>query len=389
MPEYDVNENSDVYYQGRYWNDYDAVVRMINERISGDPALTWYEHFAKVSNRTFERALMLNCGNGWVERDLLDSGLILEAVGIDYSEELLADARATAERGNLPLTYEQANVNAGSFPRQEFDLVVNHAAAHHIAAIDRVFREICRILPEDGWFVSFDYVGPHRNQYLPSAWEAAWELNEQIPESLRQDLRYPHLPTMLVDDPTEAIHSELILQTFHRYFTVRQLTPLGGAIAYPLLTHNAKMWEAADVDGRSEWVARILQADDRFLAENPDSSLFAYFAGTPDKSVLGRTRELSEWEATETERESRASRQGGEYYSRGALASALIARDADHWDAEQARDRVSQLESELHALRSGMLYSLTRRLLDANATRRLRANRWVAAVERRLRAKLS
>ena len=44
------------------------------------------------------------------------------------------------------------------FPLGEFDLVVNHAAAHHIAAIDRVFREICRILPEDGWFVSFDYV---------------------------------------------------------------------------------------------------------------------------------------------------------------------------------------------------------------------------------------
>ncbi len=31
--------------------------------------------------------------------------------------------------------------------------------------LDRVFRQICRVLPEDGWFVSFDYVGPHRNQY--------------------------------------------------------------------------------------------------------------------------------------------------------------------------------------------------------------------------------
>ncbi|HEY6428027.1 MAG TPA: class I SAM-dependent methyltransferase [Acidimicrobiales bacterium] len=389
MPDYDVNENSDVYYQGRYWNDYDAVVRMINERISGDPALTWYEHFAKVSNRTFERALILNCGNGWVERDLLDSGLILGAVGIDYSEELLGEARAAAERGNLPLAYEQANVNAGKFPRQGLDLVVNHAAAHHIAAIDRVFREICRILPEEGWFVSFDYVGPHRNQYLASAWEAAWELNEQIPESLRQDLRYPHLPTMLVDDPTEAIHSELILQTFRRYFTVRQLTPLGGAIAYPLLTHNTKMWEAVDVGARSEWVARILQADDQFLAENPDSSLFAYFAGMPDKSVLGRIGQLSEWEAAETERESRASRNGGEYYTRGALATAFIARDAEHMDAQQTRARVSQLESELHALRSGTLYSMTRRLLDAKTTRRLRANRFVAAVERRLRATLS
>jgi hypothetical protein len=149
------------------------------------------------------------------------------------------------------------------------------------------------------------------------------------------------------------------------------------------------MWEAADLDGRSEWVARILQADDQFLADNPDSSLFAYFAGTPDKSVLGRLGQLSEWEAAEAERESRASGHGGEYYTRGALASALIARDTEQWDAEQARARVSQLESELQALRSGTLYSMTRRLLDAKATRRLRANRFVAAVERRLRAALS
>jgi SAM-dependent methyltransferase len=389
MPDYDVNDNSGVYYRGRYWNDYDAVVRRNDERISGDPALSWYEHFAKVSNRTFERALILNCGNGWVERSLLYCGLIRQAVGIDYSSDLLHEAREAAERENLPLNYEQANVNAGTFPDLEFDLVVNHAAAHHIAAIDRVFRAICRILPEDGWFVSFDYVGPHRNQYLPSAWEAVRQLNEQIPEPLRQHLRYPHLPTMLVADPTEAIHSELIIETFHRYFTVGQFTPLGGAIAYPLLTHNTRMWDADDEGARSEWVDRILQEDDQFLRENPDSSLFAYFAGTPDKSVLQRNDLLSAWEADEAAREDRATRNGGEYYARSALASALIACDAEHWEAERARARVVQLQSDLDELRSGALYSSTRRLLDARVTRRLRANSLVAAAERRLRTLLS
>ena len=134
-------------------------------------------------------------------------------------------------------------------PTSEFDLVVNHAAAHHIAAIDRVFREVCRILPADGWFVSFDYVGPHRNQYRTDAWDAAWKINRQLPESLRQDMAYPPIPVMLQVDPTEAIHSELILQTFHRYFIEREFTPLGGALAYPLLTHNHAMFGAPDDDG--------------------------------------------------------------------------------------------------------------------------------------------
>ena len=165
---------------------------MINTRISGDPTRKWHEHFARATGRTFERALILNCGNGWVERELVGSGLIAEGVGIDYSQTLLdeAAAAASAEAG-MPLTYHQANVNTGTFPEGEFDLVVNHAAAHHIAAIDRVFREVCRILPDDGWFVSFDYVGPHRNQYRLDAWEEAWQLNHELPEPLRQDLRLP------------------------------------------------------------------------------------------------------------------------------------------------------------------------------------------------------
>ncbi len=49
MPDLDVNENSDVYYQGGYWNDFDMVVRRINERVSGDPLRTWSDHFAKPS----------------------------------------------------------------------------------------------------------------------------------------------------------------------------------------------------------------------------------------------------------------------------------------------------------------------------------------------------
>ena len=84
------------------------------------------------------------------------------------------------------------------------------------------------MLPEDGWFVSFDYVGPHRNQYRLDAWEEAWQLNRQLPSTLQQDLAYPPMPVMLVVDPTEAVHSELIVDTFERYFTAGQYTALGG-----------------------------------------------------------------------------------------------------------------------------------------------------------------
>jgi SAM-dependent methyltransferase len=381
---FEVNENSDVYYAGTYWNDFEVVRDRINRRISGDPARTWHQHFGQVTDKTFKRALILNCGNGWVERELVEQGLIAEAVGMDYSQDLLDEATAAAREAGLPLTYQQANVNTASFPSGEFDLVVNHAAAHHIAFIDRVFREACRVLPEDGWFVSFDYVGPHRNQYRLDAWEEAWALNQELPETLRQDMVYPPIHAMLVIDPTEAIHSELILQTFHRYFTNGEFAPLGGAIAYPLLTHNARMFAAADAD-RARWIDRILAVDDRFTAEHPDSSLFAYFAGTPRKSVLQDAAQLTDWEVDEVERERHAQKNGGEYYERGPLSIALLDLEREQAARQGAEAQVGQLQSELEAIRGNFWYPKIKRALDAETTRRVRQSGAVQRLERLVR----
>jgi len=365
----DVNENSDVYYTGTYWNDFEIVRDWINTRISGDPKRKWHEHFARETRRSFHRALILNCGNGWIERELVDSGLIASGVGIDYSQSLLDEAAAAALRDGMPLTYQQANINTAAFPRGKFDLVVNHAAAHHIASIDRVFREVCRVLPDDGWFVNFDYVGPHRNQYRLDAWEEAWQLNQELPEALRQDLEYPPIPVMLVVDPTEAVHSELIVETYHRYFSEGQFTPLGGALAYPLLTHNARMFEAADDAERTRWIDRIMEADDDFLTRHPDSTLFAYFAGQPKKSVLHQTDVLRTWEAAEVERERRAHEHGGEYYERGLLATTLVAIDEQRALNSGVRERITQLQAELGAMRSRFLYSRARRVVDSTWVR--------------------
>jgi SAM-dependent methyltransferase len=381
-----VNENSAVYYAGTYWNDLEAVRRRINSKISGIPTLKWHEHFAHSTGRKFRRALILNCGNGWVERELLEHGLIAEGVGLDYSRELLAEADAEAKRAGLPLTYQQGNINTDPLPPGEFDLVVNHAAAHHIAAIDGVFRQVCRLLPEDGWFVSFDYVGSHRNQYGLEAWERAWQMNERLPTSLRQEMTYPRLPVMLVVDPTEAIHSELIASTFERYFTPLQFTPLGGAIAYLLLTHNERLFAAPDSAERDDWIEEILDADDQFLAEHPDSTLFAYFAGTPAKSALGRTELLAQWEAEEAERERRAQANGGEYYASGPLATTLVALDQQRARNEAERARADRLAAQLRAMESRRSYASARRLVNSSWATKVRRQRVVAVLERRMRS---
>ncbi len=100
---FEVNDDSGVYYSGTYWNDFEIVRDRINCLISGDPTRTWHEHFARETQRTFKRALILNCGNGWVERELVDRGLIAEGVGMDYSQPLIDEATAAARSGRSPI----------------------------------------------------------------------------------------------------------------------------------------------------------------------------------------------------------------------------------------------------------------------------------------------
>ena len=306
-----------MYYHGRYWNDLERVRQHLNCRATGSPGLGWYEHAREFAG-PFDRALILNCGNGWVERDLLNLGTIRSAVGIDVSVELVTQARSY---GFEQLTYEVCDINKAEFPPGPFDVIINHAAAHHIAYIDRVFRSLQDVIPTDGLFVSWDYVGPHRNQYGERAWAAACDANDLLPTSLRAEMRYPHERTMIVSDPTEAVHSELFRRTLSRYFEIRHERPLGGAIAYLLLTFNDPFQAAVGRNDAEALAAleQVLAADELYTNAYPEDSLFAYVIASPN-SMQHHPTLLAEWSREEVEREVRARANDGAYYPPTPLA---------------------------------------------------------------------
>src|SRR5258706_15930991 len=191
----------------------------------------------------------------------------------------LLDAARLASQG-LPIEYHQMDTNVAEFPDGPFDGIINHAAGHHIARLDRVFRKSAALLPPDGWLLTWDYTGSHRNQYGERIWRAASRVNEMIPAHLRSPMSYPHLPTMLVTDPTEAIHSELVLATMDRYFLTEHFRRLGGAIAYLLLTHNQALFDASAPE-RDDIIELVLQDDERHVAEYPEDSLFTSSSSSP------------------------------------------------------------------------------------------------------------
>lgn len=307
--------SSDVYYKGIYWNSYEQVIEMINEKISGRKDTNWIRFFKeKYAQEKFQRALFLNCGNGWVERELYENGIFVLGFGIDFSDSLLEIARIEAKKINMPVNYISLDINSASLPEGKFDLIVNHAACHHIAYINKVMHMLSEIITNEGIFVNFDYVGPHRNQYPFSQWLRVWKLNQKLPSAIQNNLilGYPHIHTMIATDPSEAIHSELILETTDRYFNFLEHKQLGGGLAYPLLTHNKNFWNADD-SVKEKWVNFILEKDRKYTIKS-GVSLFDFFVCQRKKNLIFSSADLAKHQHIENLRERNSVDNNGFYY---------------------------------------------------------------------------
>lgn len=307
-----VNDNSEIYYSGDYWNNLPRVLEYMSANFTGDPAKWWTTDFAeRFCKVPFERALFLNCGNGWSEREFIDRGLVRSVTAFDYSETLLAEAEA--EKKGRPITYFQADANRLELEADQFDLVVNVAALHHVQFIDRMCRVLCHALQPGGMIVNFDYIGPGRNQYPVRQWRHIKSVNRGLPkEWQKRPMRRPHLPSMLHSDPTEAIHSNLIIDTMERYFDIFERHDTAGGVAYELLTHNPRLKQlpAADLD---EVVDRVLRADRELTESGAVPAMFSYFIARPRKESLQDAARVAEFQAEEEERERRASQRCGVY----------------------------------------------------------------------------
>jgi SAM-dependent methyltransferase len=338
-----------VYYTGKYWNDFPDAVAEINRRATGDPKIAWYDHFFQNQKRKFKKVLFINCGNGWVEREMREKGYLPgEVVGVDFADDLLEEAREKA--GELPFRYYKMDINTAEFPEKDFDLVINHAAGHHIAKVNKVFAELLKIMTDDGVFLNYDYVGPHRNQYPIDQWHAAHKLNQTLPEQVRQVLSYPHLPTMLVTDPSEAVHAELILPVMRRYFDFDFFKPVGGALAYLLLTHNEAIQKAPKREVLKT-VQTIMEADGAYHEQHPDHAMFAYWAGTPRKATLKDDKKLLEYQKEEDEREKLAGKRGGHYYDLNLIQQLYLELDELRITKQHKQSTIEELQKENTELR--------------------------------------
>jgi SAM-dependent methyltransferase len=282
------------------------------QNFTGDKNKWWVQDFKeRFCQKPFEHGLVLNCGNGWVERAFIDLGLVKRITAFDYSMDLLRGA--AKEKGERPISYFRTDVNRIDFGDDQFDLIINVASLHHVQYINRLCRILCSTIKENGILVNYDYIGPHRNQYSFKQRGYINRVNRSLPHSIKKSpLVKAHLPTMILKDPTEAIHSELIIESISRYFEIVERHDTGGGIAYELLSQNPKL-KNVPADELDIHIGRILALDKEYTNLNRVPPLFSYFLAKPKKSVLSEKTKLGYYQKVEDLREEKARKRHGTY----------------------------------------------------------------------------
>ena len=98
----------------------------------------------------FARSLEIGAGTGYFTLNLLQEGIVREAVCTDVSPGMLEALQANAARLGLAVETTVADAAALPFGAEEFDFVLGHAVLHHLPELERAFAEFARVLRPGG-----------------------------------------------------------------------------------------------------------------------------------------------------------------------------------------------------------------------------------------------
>jgi ubiquinone/menaquinone biosynthesis C-methylase UbiE len=99
---------------------------------------------------SFGRSLEIGAGTGYFSLNMLQSGVVADAVCTDISRGMLDALQGNADRLGLDVTTVACDAERLPFDDASFDLVFGHAVLHHLPGLDRAFGEFRRVLRPGG-----------------------------------------------------------------------------------------------------------------------------------------------------------------------------------------------------------------------------------------------
>lgn len=267
------------------WLSHPRVRARANRLVSGDEAVWPTEWFARrfAASLPAGETLVIGCGTGALERDLVRRGVVTRVTGIDLADEPLARAVELASSEGLGerVRYEKADAFDYLNSRTaSLDAVFFHASLHHFADPAAILRAVRTALRPGGLVYIDEYAGPSRHQ---------WGLRRLLPANLAyrllpNALRRPHLIRAPInhDDPTEAPASHRIVGAMHEVFDVVEQRNYGGNLL-SLLYPNLHRPPAVDRARFDRGIERLIRLEDRLLALPGVRPWFVVMVGRNDE----------------------------------------------------------------------------------------------------------
>jgi SAM-dependent methyltransferase len=98
----------------------------------------------------YARALEIGAGTGYFTLNLLQAGVVVDAVCTDISPGMLETLAANARALQLDVETVVTDAEALPFADESFDLVLGHAVLHHLPNLRRAFSELHRVTRPGG-----------------------------------------------------------------------------------------------------------------------------------------------------------------------------------------------------------------------------------------------
>ncbi|MBI5712996.1 MAG: class I SAM-dependent methyltransferase [Chloroflexi bacterium] len=98
------------------------------------------------------KILELGCGTGGLWKDLKDSFHNCEITLSDLSEGMLKKSKDTL--GETGFRYERIDFHNIPYPDKTFDIIISNHNLYHAEDLNKVLREILRVIKDDGVFYS-------------------------------------------------------------------------------------------------------------------------------------------------------------------------------------------------------------------------------------------
>jgi len=266
------------HYSDKYWNDLEVVGKYKNKLATGNENVHW---IGDILNRfkeylPFDDVLVVGCGNGWLERQLYDLGIGKHFDAFDMSEKYINEAKELKQSRAIDYFLDDINTMS-KIEDDKYDAVFNFAVLHHVTEVDNALKKLARCLKTNGLMFNEEYVGPARNQYSDQHLKHMLEVMSDLPEKFRTKVKFlrPPLENFRVE-PSEAIHSDLILPLIPKYFDIVYQRNLNGGVAYQLLHNNIQEFEDDSNTESVKWLEYLLKQDVNYTDEGKVPILFWY-----------------------------------------------------------------------------------------------------------------